>query len=105
MSSNRERRQSSLTLGQKVGSRVSERFWEVKQAVGKNSKGEMQYLESYVDMRSGGDGGEKAVFTDYERGWSGSPPNLPSGDPGREAGRLPPSETYRRNYAKIDWGR
>ena len=105
MSSNRERRQNSVTIGQKVGSRVSERYWEVRQAVGKDAKGEMQYLESYVDMRSGQDGGEKRLYTDYDRGWSGSPPNLPSGDPGREAARLPPSEQYRQNYGKIDWGK
>ena len=103
MSSNRERRQSSLTLGQKVGARVSERFWEARQAVGKDAKGEMQYLESYIDMHSGQDGGEKTFYTDYDRGWNGAPPNLPSGDPGREAARLPPSQRYREQYEKIDW--
>ncbi len=104
MSSNRERRQSSLTVEQKVGSRVSERMYPMRQMLGKDRHGTPITQEVFVDLRSGRDGGEKTVYyPDPTLGWSDSPPNLPSGDPGREAGRLPPSQRYREQYAKIDW--
>ena len=102
MSSHRDRRQSSLTIGQKIPMAGYGRFWEVKQAIGKNAKGEMQYLEAFVDMSSGKDGGEKDVYLP-ENGWNGEPPPLPSGDPGRQACYMPPNSLYRRNYGRIDW--
>lgn len=102
MSSDRERRQASLTVEQKVPMAGYGRFWELKQAMGKNSRGEMQYAEAFVDMASGKDGGEKNVYY-HPDGWSGAPPNLPSGDPGRQACYQPPNSLYRLNFQKIDW--
>lgn len=104
MSSPRDRRQASLTVDQKIGSRVSERWYPLQQMVGKDRQGRPLTQEVFVDMRSGQDGGEKTVYYPTpELGWSDSPPNLPSGDPGREAARMPPSQRYREQYAKIDW--
>ena len=103
MSSNRARRQSSLTVDQKIGSRVSDRWYPMRQALFKKQTGGWVTEEVFVDMKSG-QRGEPTVAHD-EAGWSGSPPDLPSGDPGRAAAYQPASATYRANYAKIDWGR
>lgn len=103
MSETRTRRVRSLTPTQKIGSRVSDRYWPVRQVVGKHADGSFRTIESFVDMRSGGDGGEKSVAIDADLGWSGAPPDLPSGDPGKQACYAPASECYRRNYANIRW--
>ncbi len=102
MSSHRERRQSSLTVTQKVPMAGYGRFWEMKQAMGKNAKGEMQYAEAWVDMASGRDGGEKDVFI-HPDGWNGEPPPLASGDPGKQYAYQPPSARYRQRYELIEW--
>ena len=76
----------------------------MRQMLGKDRHGRPMTQEVFVDMRSGQGGGEKTVYVPPDdAGWNGAPPNLPSGDPGREAARLPPSETYRQHYQTIDW--
>lgn len=90
-------------MDQKVSTAGYGRYWELRQAMGKNSRGEMQYAEAWVDMASGQDGGEKKVYL-HEDGWNGSPPPLPSGDPGKQACYQPPNQRYRERYALIDWG-
>jgi len=102
MSSNRERRRSSLTLDQKIGARVSDRWYPMQQALGKRRDGTWQTQEVFVDMKSGGPGRDPLIAYD-EAGWSGSPPDLPSGDPGKAAAYQPPSERYRERWSKIDW--
>jgi hypothetical protein len=104
MSSNRERRISALSLDQKIGSRVSERWFPMKQALGKNADGSWKTADVWVDMRSGRDGGEKTVAY-HEDGWNGDPPPLPSGDPGKAAAYQPPSQRYRENFTRIDWSK
>lgn len=104
MSSNRARRQASLTLDQKIGTRASDRFWEVKQALGKDRHGVMRYAEAYVDMASSRGGQEPTLYV-HEDGWNGRPPDLPSGDPGRQFAYQPPSQRYRERYAQIDWSK
>ena len=104
MSSNRERRQSTLTLDQKVGTRVSDRYWPLRQALGKDRHGVMQTRDVFADMRSGHPSGEATIHWG-EGGHSDSPPNLPSGDPGKELYHQPPSEKYRENFAKIEWSK
>ena len=101
MSSSRERRISSLSVEQKVGARVSERWWPMREMRGKDRHGNPVTQEVFVDMRSGAGGEEKQVYTP-ENGWDGSPPNLPGGDVGREGSGLV-SERYRENFSKIDW--
>lgn len=102
MSSNRERRRSSLTVEQKIGARVSDRYWPMSQALGKRADGSWQTQEVFVDMRSGRDGRDPTIAYDPD-GWSGAPPDLPSGDPGKAAAYQPPSERYRERYDAIDW--
>jgi hypothetical protein len=104
MSGRHTRNLSNLTLEQKVGSRVSDRMVPVRQAMGKDRHGVMQAREVYVDMRSrvGPDGNEKVLHGGVG-GWSDSPPDLPSGDPGKQACYQPPSALYRQQYDKINW--
>lgn len=102
MSSRHERNQSNSTLTQKVGPRISDRMWEMRQAIGKDSQGNMQSVPCYVDMRSGGVDGEKMIHYG-EEGWSSTPNNLPSGDEGREPCWQPPTEAYKRGYELIQW--
>ena len=101
MSSDRARRQSSLTPTQKAGTRASDRWWPMREMQGKDRHGNPVTKEVYVDIHSGAGGGEKTTYAPPD-GWSGSPPNLPSGDAGRE-GSQRGSERYRQQYAIIDW--
>lgn len=91
-----------MSVEQKVGTRISDRFWPMQQALGKDRHGKMQTAEVYVDMRSGVGGGEKTIHGG-DGGWNDVPPNLPSGDPGKQAAYQPPSERYRQRYTLIDW--
>lgn len=93
---------ANQTVGQKIGQRVSDRWWPLRQAAGKNPDGSWRTLDAWVDMRSGQDGGEKRIAY-HEDGHNGAPPPLASGDPGRQACWQPPSAQYRRNYLRIDW--
>ena len=104
MSNPHNRRQSSLTLDQKVGAQASERYWPMRHMLGKDSQGNPITREAYVDMHShvGASQSEKLIHFG-ENGWNDTPPDLPSGDPGKAARHQPPSQQYRRNYAKIDW--
>ena len=104
MSGRHERSMSNVSQDQKVGRRASERFWPMLQPMGKDREGRMQTREIYVDMHSAPSGEEKTLHYG-EGGWNDTPPNLPSGAPGVQACWQPPSETYRRNFAKIDWSR
>ncbi len=101
MSSDRDRRQSSLSVEQKVGARVSDRMWPMRQMIGKDRFGQPVTREIFVDMLSGVGGEEKRTY-EPDGGWDDAPPNLPPGDPGREgSGRV--SMRYRENWGKIDW--
>lgn len=102
MSETPTRRVSSLTPTQKVGQRVSDRWWPMRQAAGKRPDGTWREMECWVDMHSGQDGSEKRIAY-HDEGWNGEPPPLPSGDPGRAACWQPRSATYRENYLKIAW--
>lgn len=103
MSSDRDRRQSNLTVEQKVGARASDRWYPMRQMIGKDRFGQPVTKEIYVDMRSGAGGEEKRTY-EPEGGWNDPPPNLPAGDPGRE-GSQRVSDQYRARYDKIDWSR
>ena len=102
MSDRHSRNVSNLSQDQKVGRRASDRFWPMREALGKDRQGQMQTREIYVDMHSAPAGEEKTIHWG-DGGHNDTPPSLPSGDPGREAVWQPPSETYRQNFAKIDW--
>ena len=102
MSGRHERNIANLTVTQKVGNRVSDRYWPMQVAAGKDRHGVMQTREVYVDMHSGAVGREKHIV-ETPHGWDSPPPNLPSGDQGRQAYTLPASPAYRRNYDAIDW--
>ena len=92
------------TLDQKVGAKASERYWPMRQMMGKDKDGKPITQEAYVDMHShaGASGDEKLIHFG-QGGWNDTPPDLPSGDPGRELRHQPPSQQYRENYGKIDW--
>jgi hypothetical protein len=67
------------------------RFWELKQLTGRNSDGSKRSVEGYRDMTTGG-------FHAPEKGWSGEPPEFPSGE------RDPViSDKFKQNYDKILW--
>jgi hypothetical protein len=103
MSSDRERRQSSLTPTQKAGARASDRWWPMREMQGKDRHGNPVTKEVYVDIHSGAGGEEKTTYEPPDGlGWNGVPPNLPSGDAGRE-GSHRRSERYRQNYDLIQW--
>jgi hypothetical protein len=93
---------ANITVNQKVSEAGHRRFWEMRQPIGKNAKGEMQYRECFVDMRSGQDGSEKRIIS-HPDGWDAKLPDLPSGDPGKQFAYQPPSQRYRDNYDKIRW--
>ena len=70
---------------------------------GKDRHGNPVTKEVYVDIHSGAGGGEKTTYEPPDGlGWNGVPPNLPSGDAGRE-GSQRGRERYRQRYAIIDW--
>jgi hypothetical protein len=69
------------------------RYWELKQLAGHDRDGTRRTIEGFRDMLTG-------EFTAPENGWSGQPPELPSGE------MIPAiSDKYAQNYDKIRWNR
>ena len=69
------------------------RFWPMRQLVGRRADGSKRSVKGYRNMLTG-------EFTTPEKGWSGSPPELPSGE-------MTPtvSDKYAKNYEKIVWSK
>jgi len=69
------------------------RYWELKEHVGFNPDGSKKSVEGFRDMLTG-------QFHAPKGGWSGRPPELPSGD------REPIiTDKYKHNYDNILWER
>jgi hypothetical protein len=66
------------------------RFWPMRQFERVDSSGKKVSTEGYRDMVSG-------KFYAPEKGWNGSPPNLPPGN----RNLTDPSRKYMENYERI----
>lgn len=68
------------------------KFWPLRQFTGRNLDGSKRSVEGFRDMITG-------EFHIPDKGWNGSPPQLPLGE------REPIlSDKYRKNYDAIKWG-
>lgn len=67
------------------------KYWELKQLVGRNPDGSKRSVEGYRDMTTGD-------FHTPKNGWSGSPPELPSGEKDPVV-----SNKFKQNYDAINW--
>ena len=82
---------------QKYSASVGKRFLPLREYMGKDHQGQMigkaVWHDTYLNRSF--DGGDA---------WEKQPPDLESGDQGRLPSYGPPSERYRQQYGKIDWG-
>jgi hypothetical protein len=67
------------------------RFWPLRQFTGRGPNGEKHSIEGYRDMVTG-------KFYAPDKGWDGSPPELPRHEKGVE---VPSSKKYVDNYPAI----
>ena len=88
----------NVTPTQKYSTDGYKRFKALREFDGRDAHGNLVGREAYVDMHT---------LRAYPAGpnWQFDPPDLPSGDPGRELRCQPPSRVYRENFGKIDWER
>jgi len=93
---------TTITPTQKYGNTVGQRFRPLREFQGRERHGDGTYTdqtrEMWVDLVN-----RKKVPAAAD--WNDSPPDLPSGDAGRELRCQPPSEIYRQHYAAIDWSK
>lgn len=66
------------------------KFWPMRQLEGINADGSKRSTEGFRDMRTG-------EFHAPEKGWSGEPPELPSG----ERNLIDTNNKYKGNYRAI----
>lgn len=77
------------------------RFWPVKEFMGRGSRGQKLYRESYRNMQTG------ELYSPRKNdgeplGWNGNPPDLPDGE---KSQCVSVSKAYRRGYDNIQWDR
>ena len=65
------------------------KYWPLRQLTGRNPDGSKRSIEGYRDMISG-------EFHAPRKGWSGEPPELPSGEKEPVV-----SDKFKQNYPKI----
>ena len=86
----------NITATQKYSASIGKRVLPLREFSGKGRDGTLQgpcvWHDTYTNRTV--PAGEN---------WERSPPDLPSGDPGRLPSSSPPSKRYRNNFQKIDW--
>lgn len=88
------------TVTQKYGNSIGQRFRPLREFTGKARQADGSYTiqseERWVDLVN-----RKKYAA--AANWDDAPPDLPSGDAGREPRTQPPSALFRHNYSKINW--
>ena len=86
----------NISVAQKYSSSIGKRYLPLREFMGKDVHGAMVGREAWHDMHT------NRTF-DAGPNWENPPPDLPSGDAGREAFHHPPGQRFRENFGKIDW--
>jgi len=89
---------ANQTATQKYSSTGHKRFVPLREFVAKDEQRNLCGPEVWHDMHD-----NKTYYAGDN--WEHPPPDLPSGDVGRELRCQPPSRAYRHNYDGIDWGK